>query len=96
MPQADRAKLLKDVLEWVWQTRSPRHFERQALACDVASQRFADAFDCSATGAVAATHLTVRTVSELGSNACAPGQPHHSLQHHKALASLARREGRET
>ncbi len=56
---ADRSKIPKDVWEPIWQTRSPRHIEAQALACDVASQRFADAFDCSATGTQSQQHILI-------------------------------------
>ena len=66
---ADRSKIPKDVWEPICQTRSPdiargRH-------ADVASQRFADAFQCSASGTQSQQHiLIIRTSFELGSDAC--------------------------
>ena len=48
-----------------------RNCERQAWHADVASQRLANAFQCSAGGTQSQQHiLIIRTSFELGSDAC--------------------------
>ena len=79
-PQAGHSKIPKDFWERVWQTRSPRHCERQAA--DVASQRLANAFQCSASGTQSHQHIfIIRTVSDLGSDVCScePRLQHQGL-----------------